>query len=353
MTTYDNESQYEYKRLGVIGSIELTDERFKRAGFLVDSFLKPGLTILAGSPKIGKSWLVLQLCLTIAKGGSFWGMDTVQSTVLYIDLEDSEQRMQERLIRSTEEASDNLKIAFECSQLGEGLADEIRHFVDEYPDTRLVVIDTFQKIRMPLGQMSYAVDYAEISHLKRVADELNICVLLVHHTRKLSDSDFMNEISGTNGIAGSADTLMVLKKPKRTDRKATLFCTGRDIEDRTLELMLDKVTCQWKMTSDSLIKDNENIPEIIIKLMEYMKSIGRFDGSNSVFCEGFAGFCGKPVTVNYLKRQMNRWRYELEDMGVCFLSYRTRHGRLLVIKYCEDRDEQVKTARSVYDDDDA
>ena len=338
MNSYQQEYYPEERRLGVISSIELTDVRYQRADFLVESFLKPGLAILAGSPKIGKSWLVLQLCLAVAEGKPFWGMDVRQSTVLYIDLEDSEQRMQERIIRSTEEASDHLKISFKCSQLGEGIADEIRNFVEEYPDAKLVVIDTFQKIRMPLGQTSYAVDYAEISHLKRVADELNICILLVHHTRKMGDSDYMNEISGTNGIAGSADTLMVLKKPKRTDRKANLYCTGRDIEDRSLELLFDRETCRWKVTADSLEQENVNLPEIIVELREYMKTVGRFDGTNADFCEGFAAFWGRPVEANQLKRQMNRWRYELEDMGVCFLSYRTRKGRLITIKYAESHD---------------
>ena len=332
MNTYENQYRPEDHRLGVISSIELTDQRYQRADFLVDTFLKPGLAILAGSPKIGKSCLVLQLCLAVADG------------TLYIDLEDSEQRMQERIVRSAEEGSDNLKITFECSQLGEGLAEEIRGFAQEYPDARLVVIDTFQKIRMPLGQMSYAVDYAEISHLKRVADELNICILLVHHTRKLSDSDYMNEISGTNGIAGSADTLLVLKKPKRTDRRANLYCTGRDISDRSLELLFDKDTCRWKVTADSLEQTDVNLPEVIVSLREYMKSVKRYEGTNTQFCEHFSSFLKKPVAPNQLKRQMNRWRYEMEDMGVCFLSYRTRQGRLLVIKYSEDHDDLLKTA---------
>ncbi len=349
MTDYQNQQYPEDLRLGVISSIELTDQRFRRADFLIDGFLKPGLAILAGSPKIGKSWMVLQLCLSVSKGETFWGMDTKESTVLYIDLEDSEQRMQERIVRSTEEASDKLKITFSCSQLGEGIADEIRNFVQEYPDASLVVIDTFQKIRMPLGQTSYAVDYAEISHLKRVADELNICILLVHHTRKMGDSDCMNEISGTNGIAGSADTLMVLKKPKRTDRKAELYCTGRDIEDRSLELLFDRETCRWKVTKDSNQQQVVSLPECIIELREYMKTVRQYQGSNTLFCDGFAAFWGQPIKASTLKREMNRWRYELEDMGVCFKSYRTNKERLLIIKYAEEHDELVKTAASAYD----
>ncbi len=338
MNHYQEEYIPESKRLGVIDGIEITDVRYKRSAFLVDGFLKPGLSVLAGAPKIGKSWMVLQLCLSVAKGEPFMGMNTRKSTVLYIDLEDSEQRMQDRILRSAEESSDQLKITFACSQLGEGIADEIRNFKEDYPETRLVVIDTFQKIRMPVSQSSYAIDYAEISHLKRVSDELNICILLVHHTRKMGDNDALNEISGTNGIAGSSDTLMVLKKPKRSDSKATLFCTGRDIEDRTLELLFDRENCRWRITSDSLEEEEEALPDLLVSLREYMRRIGRFDGVNTAFCRGFSDYVGYAVNPSQLKRMMNRFRFQLEDVGVCFLSYRTKSGRLLTIKYAQSHD---------------
>ena len=105
MNHYQEEYIPESKRLGVIDGIEITDVRYKRSAFLVDGFLKPGLSVLAGAPKIGKSWMVLQLCLSVAKGEPFMGMNTRKSTVLYIDLEDSEQRMQDRILRSAEESS--------------------------------------------------------------------------------------------------------------------------------------------------------------------------------------------------------------------------------------------------------
>ena len=326
-------------RLGVVDSIELTDLRCRRHTWLVDSLLKPGLAILAGSPKIGKSWLVLHLCMCVAKGEPFWGMRTNRGTVLYIALEDSEQRMQDRILRITEEASANLKIAFACSELGSGVAEELHSFVDEYPDARLVVIDTFQKIRMPMGQMSYAVDYAEISHLKRVADELNLCILLVHHTRKMSDSDCMNEISGTNGIAGSADTLMVLKKEKRADRTAALFCTGRDITDRELTLELDRTACLWRVMKDSYAAfPREKLPGELLGLRDFMRGIGSFEGTNTAFSEAYGKYLGAPMSPSSLKRQMSRFRYELEDRGVEFLSYRTKKERLMVAKYNEKKD---------------
>lgn len=329
----ENDREKEFTPLKLINSVDLTDMRYPRIEWIADGLLKPGLSVLAGAPKIGKSWLVLQLCLSVAKGEPFWGMKTRQGTVLYITLEDSEARIQERILRMTDESSENLIVSLSCSPLGSQLKEQLLGFYKQYPQTRLVVIDTFQKVRDAQSQMSYANDYADVSALKRIADELRICILLVHHTRKMGDSDCINEISGTNGIAGSADTLMILKKEKRTDRKALLSCTGRDIEDRELELMLDKESCVWRVTSDSLERKVEEIPQILLRLIAYVGQIKHYDGSNTEFCEGLSKYCREAVQPNQLKRQMNRFRYELEDAGVYFASAKSKGYRRLAISY--------------------
>lgn len=339
---YDNAPRQDLSRLAIIDSVTLTETRCRRREYLIDGFLKPGLAVLAGAPKIGKSWLMLQLCLAVAKGEPFLNMDVRQSTVLYIDLEDSFERLQDRMLSGCEEPAENLKIAFRCNQLGEGIIEEIRGFKEDYPDAKLVVIDTFQKIRMPVGQMSYAVDYAEISSIKSIADELDICILLVHHTRKLGDSDFINEISGTNGIAGSADTLMVLKKSKRTERKAELFCTGRDIEDRSMELAFDNEAFRWRLISDSRQEYKKaEMPQVLFRLTDFMREIVKFEGTNEEFCSRLSAFIGSPVNKVHLKRSMNRFRFELEDRGVSFMSLRTATSRMLMIVYSKKHDRTL------------
>lgn len=321
--------------LDTLNSEELMEIPYKRRAGAVDGLLRPGLAVLAGSPKIGKSWLVLHLCMQIAKGEPFWGLKTHQGDVLYIALEDSRERLQQRVNTITDEPSEHLHFATDCSPLGEELERELGAFVLAHPDTRLIVIDTFQRIRSDKQQLSYANDYAEVTHLKEIADAMDVCILLVHHTRKLTDSDRLNEISGTNGIAGSADTLMILNREKRGVRKATLTCTGRDIEDRELELTLDRATCRWQPTKPIVSSSLDVMPDEMAQLVTYMKRNKSYDGSNTRFAELLSAYIGKSINARWLKQMMNRWRYDLEDCGVSFLNFRTGSERRLLVVYSD------------------
>lgn len=312
---------------------QLLSYEFERRDCIVKNLLTAGLAILAGAPKIGKSWMVLNLCSNIACGLPFLGNEVKQGDVLYLALEDDARRLQRRLLTIGDESRGHLHLANSCSPLGVQLEEQIRLFMNSHPSTRLVVIDTFQKIRKSVRETSYANDYAEVSRLKRLADSEGICILLVHHTRKLGDSDYMNEISGTTGIAGSADTLMVLKKEKRNSREAVLSCTGRDIEDREMTLLLDRETCIWEVKADSLSEEFKSAPEEIEELAEYMKSIGSFEGGNTEFCDRFCNARSYIISPKQLKQSMNLYRWELEDMGVKFKSYRKDGKRLLRITY--------------------
>ena len=327
----------EPRRLNTISGADLCDMRLPHSAYTVDTLLRPGLAILAGAPKIGKSWMVLYLCLQVAKGEPVWGMKTTQGSVLYIALEDSWQRLQDRILAITDNCSEAIHFSLNCAPLGDALEEEIRTFTADYPDARLVVIDTFQKIRAQAAEMSYANDYSEVSRLKNIADELNLCILLVHHTRKQSDNDCMNEISGTNGIAGSADTLMVLKKEKRTARTATLSCTGRDIEDREMTLTLNSEQCIWQLKQDSLQPKTQQTPREILLLVAYMQTVGYSFSSMSDFTGDYCRRTGVRIEPNQLKRLMNLYRFDLEEQGVSFASVRRPQARMLSITYCEPK----------------
>lgn len=350
---------YEPRRLSLFTSEELCDMRLERRRYTVESLLYPGLSILAGSPKIGKSWMVMYLCLQIAKGEPVWGLKTTQGSVLYIALEDSSTRLQERVLAITDKSSPNLYFSLDCAMLGDALEEEIRSFKNDHPDAALVAIDTFQKIRAQNAEMSYANDYTEVSRLKNLADELGIVILLVHHTRKQSDSDYMNEISGTNGIAGSADTLMVLKKEQRISGAASLYCTGRDIGDRELTLRFDGEKCLWELRKDSYERKPQELPKELINLIAYMMVNKYFFGSTSAFTESFCKASGIEIAPNQLKRLMNRYRYQLEDEGVIFATIRRPDARMLSITYnppegeeaSPEDDEAGEASSSSYDGD--
>ena len=338
--TAQDSSLWQEPPIDLIDAESLSLSSFQRPAYIIDQLLKPGLAVLAGAPKLGKSWLVLDICQQVASGKPLWGLKTNGGSVMYIALEDSKYRLQDRLLSITDEPSSRLLITTSCPPLSDRFEDAVIYFTQNYPDPKLVVIDTFQMIRSARTEVSYAGDYAETSQLKQLADRLGICILLVHHTRKMGDTDTLNEISGTNGIAGSADTLMVLKKPKRTENKATLYFTGRDISDRELTLELDRETCRWKHVSGELPK-HQTLPPEIDKLWEHMRKVIRYEGDNSGFAEQFSAFCGTQITPAVLKRLMNRYRFELEERGVTFISLRTHKGRILSVIYSEKFDNKL------------
>ena len=184
------------KKLCTIDANTLQSVDYEPISFLVEDLLPPGLHLLAGAPKIGKSWLALWLCLQVAQGKPLWNFSTRPCEVLYLCLEDSFQRIQSRLFDLTEDAPSTLHFAVMSEQLHNGLVDQMEQFLQEHPATGLVVIDTLQRIRSTGNEANpYANDYRDIGVLKALADRYRIGVLLVHHLRKMNDDDPMNMIS--------------------------------------------------------------------------------------------------------------------------------------------------------------
>ncbi|MBQ6420330.1 MAG: AAA family ATPase, partial [Clostridia bacterium] len=189
---------------------------------VIENLLYPGLFVFAGAPKIGKSFLMLQIAYHVSTGLPLWEFPVSKSPVLYLALEDSYDRLQRRLYKMFGvEGTDDLYLSIASMQLGKGLDEQITWFLKKVPDTRLIIIDTLQKVREAGGDnFSYANDYEIISALKKIADASKICILVVHHTRKQQADDKFDMISGTNGILGAADGAFLLQKEKRTSNDA-------------------------------------------------------------------------------------------------------------------------------------
>ena len=169
----------------------LMDRPLEPPNFVVDTLISQGLHILAGSPKVGKSWLALWLSVMVAKGEPVWGMSVKQGTTLYLCLEDSVLRIQNRLFEITEDAPDSVHFCTECAPIGQGLEEQVEGFLVAHPDTVLVLVDTLQMVR-PVHDATYANDYRDLSVLKRLADKHGIAILLIHHLRKETADDVFN-----------------------------------------------------------------------------------------------------------------------------------------------------------------
>lgn len=189
--------------------------------------------------------------------------------MLYLSLEDTQRRIKDRLYNLTDSAPDNLYFAVTSGLIGGGLEEQITDFLTEHPATKLVIIDTLQKVRDSKGSTGkagmYGNDYDDISSIKRIADGFNIAILLVHHLRKLQDSDDpFNDVSGSTGIIGAADTNFILRR-KRSGNAATLLVSGRDVEYQELTLQFNDLV--WELVER---KNSEDIPTITLanKILE-------------------------------------------------------------------------------------
>ena len=226
---------------------QLYDTVYEGRPPVIDGLLQNGTYIFAGAPKVGKSFLMAQLAYHVATGKKLWDYEVRQGTVLYLALEDGYERLQERMYRMFGvDGTPNLHFAIAAKQLGNGLDAQLEKFVREHPDTRLIIIDTLQKVRELSGEAySYRDDYQIIGQLKQLADKFKLCLLIVHHTRKSPANDEFDRISGTTGIYGCADGAFVLSKEHRTDSTATLSISGRDQPDQRIHLVRDEETLQW------------------------------------------------------------------------------------------------------------
>lgn len=226
---------------------QLYDSVYQSRPPVIDGLLCAGTYLFAGAPKVGKSFFMAQLAYHVSTGQKLWDYEVHQGTVLYLALEDDYQRLQERMFRMFGvEGTDKLHFAVYAKQLGNGLDEQLKLFVEEHPDTKLIIIDTLQKIRELGGEAySYADDYQIVSRLKQFADSHGVCLMIVHHTRKMPASDKFEMISGTTGLMGSADGAFVLQKEKRTDDTATLDVVGRDQPDQRLYLRKDEERLVW------------------------------------------------------------------------------------------------------------
>jgi RecA-family ATPase len=235
--------------LHTVSMTELYQTSYKSRPLIIDGLLYGGAYILAGAPKIGKSFLVAQIAYHISTGKKLWDYEVHQGTVLYLALEDDYQRIQSRMFMMYGvEDSSNLYFATAANKIGNGLDEQLEFFINEHPDTKLIIIDTMQKIREVGGEAySYASDYEIIGRLKQFADKHCICVLIVHHTRKQPAGDTFEMISGTTGLLGCADGSLLMQKKKRTALEATIDVVGRDQQDQILYLSKDPDTQIWNL----------------------------------------------------------------------------------------------------------
>ena len=315
--------------LHTVSMNQLYDTSYQNRPVVIEGLLHSGTYIFAGAPKVGKSFFMGQLAYHVSTGKKLWDYEVHPGTVLYLALEDDYQRLQERMYRMFGvEGTDKLHFAVCAKPLGKGLDEQLTDFLREHPDTRLIIIDTLQKIREVSGEAySYASDYDVISRLKQFADAQGICLMLVHHTRKQQAGDRFDMISGTNGILGSVDGAFLLQKEKRTDMSATLDIVGRDQTDQKLYLIRDQERLCWDLDHAETEMWKQPSDPILERL-------------NSVIQEAWSGsateliaLLGIEIRPNAFSRYLNVNKGRLlKDYAIDYQTQRTHAGRTVTLK---------------------
>ncbi len=318
------------QKLQTVNADTLLYEPLEKPSFVVDGLIPAGLTLFCGSQKIGKSWLMLKLCLCVSQGIPLWDMPTMEGDVLYLCLEDTFCRIQGRLFRLTDEASERLHFAVASDKLSDGLIVQLEDYLKEYPDSRLIVIDTLQKIRTASKDNAYASDYGDISLIKDFADRHSLAVIVVHHIRKQNDSDVFNKVSGTTGLTGSADATFVLEKENRASDTARLYVTGRDTPYQ--EFVLRFRDCSWELVERKTQEEiqNEAIPDVLFRLVEFMRDKEEWSG---IATELLAAMGERKTAPNVLTKWMNEHRQGfLLENHIRYDYHRKNSGRMISLR---------------------
>ena len=319
--------------LHTVSMTELYQTPYKSRPPIIDGLLYGGAYILAGAPKIGKSFLVAQIAYHISTGKKLWDYDVHQGTVLYLALEDDYQRIQSRMFMMYGvEDSSNLYFATAANKIGNGLDEQLEFFINEHPDTKLIIIDTMQKIREVGGEAySYASDYEIIGRLKQFADKHCICILIVHHTRKQPAGDTFEMISGTTGLLGCADGSLLMQKKKRTALEATIDVVGRDQQDQILYLSKDPNTQIWNLdkTETELHKEPPDPTlEAVARLVTSEQP--EWTGSPSELAEALNTGMAANALTKYLNVKCGRLT---DEYGIIYENKAKHSGRRVTLTY--------------------
>ena len=238
---------------------EIMDMDPSQTTTIVPGIISQGVTLLASKPKIGKSYLCLHIGLGVASGGKVLGIEVAAQDVLYMALEDKKEDMQQRLQKmlGSAPAPDRLKIVFKWDPIGKGGLQDLEEWLVKHPETRLVMIDILGKI-CDLNQGNYHADYETISKFKDIAARHKIAIVLVHHLRKTGARDEFDGVSGSTGLTGAVDTIVILKR-KRLQTEATLLISGRNQKEAELALRFDEATGIWEPQEQT--EENHLTPE--------------------------------------------------------------------------------------------
>jgi hypothetical protein len=282
-------------QISTISATELFNKHLPEPRWAIDSILPEGLTIIAGAPKVGKSWMAFSLCIAVATGTKALGnFPARKGLVLYLALEDNQRRLRDRLHKLSngddQLISTQLLLSSDILRFDKGGLKALDDWLLSHPECRLVIIDTLGRFSpSPDKKMNaYDNDYRVLAAMQKLAHSRGIALVFITHLRKQHSNDPYEQVTGSTGITGAADAIWLLTRG-RGDSTGILRITGRDVEEKELAVHFDKATCQWSALGDAeriqLGRERQEIIECLEQSDEPMgpkevaQAIGRKEGN--------------------------------------------------------------------------
>jgi len=328
----------EPKIFNTIDGNTLMSQHYEPLQFAIDKILPHGIFVFAGSPKVGKSWLTLDMCQAISTGGKLWDFSAPQGEALYLALEDKYSRLQGRLKQMEADKLNISRLHLTTTSWGmqSGLFEAVYNFLAKYPNTNFIAIDTLEKIRDGgKTQDVYSCDYSDMSKLREITDKHKITLLLVHHTRKMYDPDPLNTVSGSTGLIGAVDGAFVLVKDKRKSNKAKLIISSRDTESFYFDLRFDPDICRWDFMGNSTEGGTDDEDTFCFMLNDFL--LDEWSGTATELCNELKSLDGNiSLTASTISRQLNASEGLLKkDYGITFERDRSNKAKRIFLRRAE------------------
>lgn len=260
---------YSSPPLGIIDGISLMEMEFSPPVVIVKNLFHSGLSVVSGMPKAGKSWFCQSLSLAVATGTEIIGFETNQCEVLYLSFESKHHELQHRfnILLQGEPMPNGIHFYTDIKTLDNGLLEFLQDTINQYPNIKLIIIDTLQFIRSTKtgGGTLYQKEYREMSILKGFADKNNVCILAVHHLKNTPTKDVFAKMYGSNAIRGATNTNIVMIKDDDTSN-VQFHVESRDVESTTKIIQMNNDNCRWEVVSDDVEEDTYRENPIVITI---------------------------------------------------------------------------------------
>lgn len=325
---------------------KIVKEKIKNIENLVENMLPPGVSILAGKPKVGKTTFLLQLASAVSsKDSYFLGNKCSFTKVMYFSNETNKKRVQE-ILKNLDYSYENLFITFSNNVTITEIEETIcTNRMKRKKENLLIILDTLQYIKYnkTIEFNDYQSTYEMMQQYLKISQKYNCSFILVHHTNKdTKKGQIFDNINGSVGIQGSAEHLMILDQDDEFSKDFQLHLMGRYILRQDINLQKDKNGCFEIQTTDKTL--NCDNPDILTLINYVAKQEDKtITGTSNEICSN-ANL--KTISANWLYKKLVEYQEFLKQCSITFEKRKSNGIRLIEIK-CNDRElEEDESSQS-------